>query len=83
MARQKRLQPRGRQCMRDQGQPLVSRRRGAEIVRAAVTDFRLADMGADIRYCWAKYPTLKHMRPHAKLDPTKRRDLDRTFPWRA
>ncbi len=34
-----------------------------------------------IRYCWAKYPNLKHIVSHAKLDPTRRTDPGSNFPW--
>ena len=34
-----------------------------------------------IRYCWAKYPNLKHVVSHAKLDPDRRSDPGVNFPW--
>ena len=34
-----------------------------------------------IRYCWAKYPNLKHIVSHAKLDPDRRSDPGANFPW--
>jgi N-acetylmuramoyl-L-alanine amidase len=34
-----------------------------------------------VRYCWAKYPNLKHVISHAKIDPTRRADPGRNFPW--
>lgn len=34
-----------------------------------------------IRYCWAKYPNLKHVVSHAKLDPERRTDPGQNFPW--
>lgn len=34
-----------------------------------------------VRYCWAKYPNLKHVVSHAKLDPTRRTDPGINFPW--
>ena len=34
-----------------------------------------------VRYCWAKYPNLKHVVSHAKLDPTRRSDPGTSFPW--
>jgi N-acetyl-anhydromuramyl-L-alanine amidase AmpD len=34
-----------------------------------------------IRYCWAKYPNLRHIVSHAKLDPNRRSDPGANFPW--
>lgn len=34
-----------------------------------------------VRYAWAKYPNLKHVISHAKLDPDRRRDPGVNFPW--
>jgi N-acetylmuramoyl-L-alanine amidase len=34
-----------------------------------------------VRYCWGKYPNLKHVISHAKLDPTRRADPGEQFPW--
>lgn len=34
-----------------------------------------------IRYCWAKYPNLKHVVSHAKLDPDRRSDPGANFAW--
>lgn len=34
-----------------------------------------------IRYCWAKYPNLKHIVSHARLDPSRRTDPGSNFPW--
>ena len=39
-------------------------------------------MTADIvRYCWAKYPNLRHVVAHAALDPGRRSDPGWHFPW--
>lgn len=35
-----------------------------------------------VLYAWAKYPNLKHVISHAKLDPSRRSDPGRNFPWR-
>ena len=32
-------------------------------------------------YAWAKYPNLRHVVSHAKLDPTRRTDPGPLFPW--
>jgi N-acetylmuramoyl-L-alanine amidase len=34
-----------------------------------------------VRFCWAKYPNLKHVVSHAKLDPERRSDPGAHFPW--
>lgn len=34
-----------------------------------------------VRYCWAKYPNLKHVVSHAKLDPIRRTDPGTEFDW--
>lgn len=34
-----------------------------------------------VRYCWAKYPNLRHVVAHAALDPSGRSDPGWHFPW--
>ena len=34
-----------------------------------------------VRYCWAKYPNLRHVISHAKFDPTRRSDPGVEFDW--
>jgi len=34
-----------------------------------------------VRYCWAKYPNLKHVVSHAALDPSRKSDPGKQFPW--
>jgi len=34
-----------------------------------------------VRYCWAKYPNLRDVISHAKLDPQRRSDPGVNFPW--
>lgn len=34
-----------------------------------------------VRYCWAKYPNLRHVVSHAKLDPSRRTDPGTEFDW--
>ncbi|MEL7210761.1 MAG: hypothetical protein AAGK32_21410, partial [Actinomycetota bacterium] len=34
-----------------------------------------------VRYAWAKYPNLRHVVSHAKLDPERRSDPGPLFPW--
>jgi N-acetylmuramoyl-L-alanine amidase len=35
-----------------------------------------------VRYCWAKYPNLRHVVSHARLDPERRTDPGEGFPWK-
>ena len=59
---------------------------GVEIVNLAnptddYSDWQV-DMAAQIvRYAWAKYPNLRHVVSHAKLDPERRTDPGSHFPW--
>ncbi|WP_411994528.1 N-acetylmuramoyl-L-alanine amidase [Agarivorans sp. DSG3-1] len=34
-----------------------------------------------VLHAWSKYPNLKHIVSHAKLDPTRRKDPGSNFPW--
>lgn len=34
-----------------------------------------------VRYAWAKYPNLRHVVSHARLDPRRRSDPGVLFPW--
>lgn len=34
-----------------------------------------------VLYSWAKYPNLRHVISHAKLDPSRRADPGKNFPW--
>lgn len=34
-----------------------------------------------VRYCWAKYPNLRHVVAHARLDPSRRSDPGLLFDW--
>ncbi|WP_422376347.1 N-acetylmuramoyl-L-alanine amidase [Roseibium sp.] len=34
-----------------------------------------------VRYCWAKYPNLRHIVSHARLDPLRKSDPGVCFPW--
>ncbi len=59
---------------------------GIEIVNAQTPSDPFSDwqvgMAAEIvRHCWAKYPNLRHVVSHAKLDPTRRSDPGTAFPW--
>lgn len=59
---------------------------GIEVVnRLASTDsfsdWQVRATARIVRYCWAKYPNLKHVVSHAKLDPDRRSDPGEHFPW--
>jgi N-acetyl-anhydromuramyl-L-alanine amidase AmpD len=58
---------------------------GIEIVNTQVGDpfsaWQVAITARLVRYCWAKYPNLKHVVSHAKLDPNRRSDPGKDFPW--
>ena len=61
---------------------------GLEVVNAQdradpFSDWQVEAAARIVRYCWAKYPNLKHVVSHAKLDPERRSDPGRNFPWRA
>lgn len=45
------------------------------------SDWQVAITAKIIRYCWAKYPNLRHIVSHAKLDPSRREDPGVHFPW--
>ncbi len=53
----------------------------SQTVRDGFSDWQVLATAQIIRYCWAKYPNLKHVVSHAKLDPTRRSDPGKTFPW--
>lgn len=60
---------------------------GIEVVNAqtptdAFSDWQVEATAQIVRYCWAKYPNLKHIVSHAKLDPPPHRtDPGKHFPW--
>ena len=59
---------------------------GIEVVNAQNSSDDFSDWQIDataeiVRYCWAKYPNLKHVVSHAKLDPHRRTDPGTNFPW--
>ncbi len=45
------------------------------------SDWQIRATARIVRYCWAKYPNLKHIVSHAKLDPRRRTDPGENFPW--
>lgn len=59
---------------------------GIEIVNSQKSSDKFSDWQVSmtariVRFCWAKYPNLKHVVSHAKLDPTRRTDPGSHFPW--
>ena len=45
------------------------------------SDWQLEATALIVRYCWAKYPNLRHVLSHARIDPNDRADPGRNFPW--
>jgi N-acetylmuramoyl-L-alanine amidase len=45
------------------------------------SDWQVEVTAQVVRYCWAKYPNLRHVVSHAKLDPSRRSDPGANFPW--
>ncbi|MBI1391359.1 MAG: N-acetylmuramoyl-L-alanine amidase [Alphaproteobacteria bacterium] len=43
--------------------------------------WQVAATAAIVRYAWAKYPNLRHVVSHARLDPARRTDPGPHFPW--
>ena len=55
--------------------------RQAELDPDPYSAWQVAAAAEIIRYCWAKYPNLKHVVSHARLDPGRRSDPGPNFPW--
>lgn len=45
------------------------------------SDWQILMTANIVRYCWAKYPNLKQIVSHALLDPDRRSDPGKHFPW--
>jgi N-acetylmuramoyl-L-alanine amidase len=58
---------------------------GIEVVNTQIndpfSDWQVKATADIVRYCWAKYPNLRHVVSHAKLDPNRRTDPGTKFPW--
>ena len=59
---------------------------GIEVVNSqrssdAFSDWQIEATAKIVKYCWSKYPNLKHVVSHAKLDPGRRTDPGVQFPW--
>jgi N-acetylmuramoyl-L-alanine amidase len=59
---------------------------GIEIVNSQsptdfFSDWQIMVTAQIVRRCWAKYPNLRHVVSHAKIDPTRRSDPGVNFPW--
>jgi N-acetylmuramoyl-L-alanine amidase len=52
-----------------------------ENYRDPYSSWQLTMAARIVLYAWAKYPNLKHVISHAKLDPNRRGDPGRQFPW--
>lgn len=59
------------------GIEIVNRQSGGD----AFSDWQVAATAQIVRYCRAKYPNLKYIVSHAKLDPRRRDDPGPKFPW--
>lgn len=59
------------------GIEVVNRQNGSD----AFSDWQISATAEIVRYCWAKYPNLRHVVSHAKLDPHRRSDPGVLFPW--
>ena len=45
------------------------------------SDWQVEQVAALVKYAWSKYPDLVDVVSHAKLDPTRRVDPGKGFPW--
>lgn len=45
------------------------------------SEWQVGMAAAIVRYAWSRYPRLSHVISHAKLDPLRRADPGRQFPW--
>lgn len=59
------------------GIEIVNRQSGGD----SFSDWQVAATAQIVRYCYAKYPNLKHVISHARLDPQRRNDPGPNFPW--
>ncbi len=59
------------------GIELVNTQRSSD----SFSDWQIQATADIVRYAWAKYPNLKHVVSHAKLDPNRRSDPGTLFPW--
>jgi N-acetylmuramoyl-L-alanine amidase len=59
------------------GIEVVNRQTGGD----AFSPWQLEATARIVRYCWAKYPNLRHVVSHARLDPSRRSDPGLLFDW--
>ncbi len=59
------------------GIEIVNRANGGD----AYSDWQVEAVARIVRFCWGKYPNLRHVVSHAKLDPERRTDPGANFPW--
>jgi|GEM_PF-594476 len=74
-----------------QGPNVNDRSLGVELVntqnvqyfRDPYSQWQIDMLARIVLYAWAKYPNLRHVIFHAKLDPSRRSDPGENFPWSA
>ncbi len=59
------------------GVEIVNRQNGKDVFSFA----QIEAAAQIVRYAWAKYPKLTHVVSHARLDPLRRTDPGKLFPW--
>lgn len=59
------------------GVEVVNRQTGSD----RFSDWQIEAAARIVRYAWAKYPNLRDIVSHAKLDPHRRSDPGLAFPW--
>lgn len=59
------------------GIEIVNRQSGGD----RFSDWQIEATAEIVRYAWAKYPQLRHVVSHARLDPKRRTDPGANFPW--
>lgn len=66
---------------RSLGIEIVNSQNVKKNVEDPYSDWQVRATAEIITYAWAKYPNLKHVISHAKLDPKNRSDPGSGFPW--
>ncbi len=67
----------GRINHRSLGVEVVNRQKSSD----AFSGWQVEATAQIVRYAWAKYPNLRHVVSHARLDPRRRSDPGTLFPW--
>ncbi len=63
------------------GVEIVNRQRPRSAGVDRFSPWQVAATAAIVRYAWGKYPNLRHVVSHARLDPGRRTDPGPYFPW--